>query len=48
MRLDLQPPQPPSVERVVELLLEERSRPDVDPWWHAGLVEALAEPEELD
>ena len=40
MPLDLDPPQPEPVERAIEHLLGER-HVAVDPWWAAGLDEAL-------
>ncbi len=48
MKLELQPPQPASVERAVELLLAQPARPEVDPWWRAGLAGALGEPDERE
>jgi len=39
----LVPPQPDAVERAVTGLLEDPSD-DVDPWWQAGLDDALADP----
>jgi hypothetical protein len=40
MALELDPAQPPAVERVVgELLAGGRREPD--PWWQAGIDEAL-------
>jgi hypothetical protein len=40
MALDLSPTQPEPVERVIELLLADEQAA-VDPWWAAGLEEAL-------
>ena len=40
MALDLEPPQPEPVERAIELLLAD-AQATVDPWWAAGLEEAL-------
>ena len=40
MALDLDPPQPEPVERAIELLLAD-GQAAVDPWWAAGLGEAL-------
>jgi hypothetical protein len=42
MEIELSPPQPPEIERAVAELagLDE---PPVDPWWQAGLEDALAE-----
>ena len=39
MQLELDPPQPPEVVRVVAELLVPAPAPD--PWWQAGLDEAL-------
>jgi hypothetical protein len=41
VELELDPPQPPEVVRAVAALLDAASR--VDPWWQAGLDEAVAE-----
>jgi hypothetical protein len=38
--LELRPEQPPAVERALAELLD-GSRPPVDPWWRAGIEEAL-------
>ena len=38
--LELDPPQPPAVERTLEALLDAHER-DPDPWWAEGLAEAL-------
>jgi hypothetical protein len=46
VKLDLQPPQAASVQRVVRQLLAHPARPEVDRWWRAGLAEALGEPDE--
>jgi hypothetical protein len=40
-RLELVPTQPDEVERAVAKLLADDSD-DVDPWWRAGLEDALA------
>jgi len=48
VKVDLQPPQPDPIERVIEQLLAHSARPEVDPWWRAGLAEALGEPGERD
>ncbi len=42
VRLELEPAQPEAVVRAVATLLEAPGRP-VDPWWQAGLEEALGE-----
>jgi hypothetical protein len=42
--VELEPGQPPEVAKAVsDLLVEPNSAPD--PWWHAGLVEALDDPQ---
>jgi hypothetical protein len=48
MKLDLDPPQPEPVERTIACLLTQSARPEVDPWWRAGLAEALGEPDERE
>jgi hypothetical protein len=48
VRVDLQPPQPRPVERVLEQMLAQPARPETDPWWRAGLAEALGEPDERE
>jgi hypothetical protein len=48
VKVDLEPQQPPSVERVVEQMLAQPARPEVDPWWRAGLADALGEPDERE
>ena len=40
MTLELDPPQPRPVAAAIERLLVEAA-PPVDPWWAAGLAEAL-------
>jgi hypothetical protein len=40
MEVQLEPGQPAEVERAVTALLAPEPKP-VDPWWRAGLVEAL-------
>jgi hypothetical protein len=46
MKLELDPPQPPEVLKVVgELLLPRADQPD--PWWQAGIDESL-EPQDAD
>jgi hypothetical protein len=40
MDIELEPPQPDEVRRAVEELLDLDPAP-VDPWWEAGLEEAL-------
>jgi hypothetical protein len=40
MPLDLDPPQPEPVERMIERLLAD-GKTGVDPWWAAGLEETL-------
>jgi hypothetical protein len=40
MPLDIDPPQPEAVENAIERLLTV-NKPTVDPWWAAGLEEAL-------
>jgi hypothetical protein len=40
MSVDLDPPQPEPVARTIERLLAEK-RVAADPWWAAGLEEAL-------
>ena len=40
MVIDLDPPQPEPVRRAIERLLED-GEPVADPWWAAGLAEAL-------
>jgi hypothetical protein len=40
MSLDLDPPQPEPVEQAIEHLLGVK-KPAVDPWWAAGIDEAL-------
>ena len=40
MELELNPPQPEAVARVVAELVEERL-PHPDPWWEAGLEAAI-------
>ena len=40
MELELTPPQPPAVEQAVVELLDE-TPPAPDPWWQAGIDEAL-------
>lgn len=40
MKLELQPPQPEPVERAIERLLAIK-KAIADPWWAAGLDEAL-------
>ncbi len=40
MDVELEPPQPDEVRRAVSELLDPAPRP-VDPWWEAGLEEAL-------
>jgi hypothetical protein len=42
MDVELSPVQPPEIERVVADLAG-IAEPSVDPWWQAGLEEALAE-----
>ena len=41
MALELDPPQPESVAAVLERLLGADGAEAVDPWWAAGLAEAL-------
>jgi hypothetical protein len=42
VEIDVRPPQPPAVVRAVaDALANERDA--VDPWWQAGLDEALAD-----
>jgi len=48
VKVDLQPAQPAPVGRVVEQMLAQPARPEVDPWWRAGLAEALGEPDERE
>jgi hypothetical protein len=40
MKLELDPPQPPEVVRAVGKLFMSRAA-DPDPWWQAGIDEAL-------
>ena len=47
MTLELEPAQPEAVVRAVASLLDVTER-EVDPWWQAGLEDALADSRELD
>jgi hypothetical protein len=41
MPLELDPPQPEAVATALEHLLDREAASSVDPWWAAGLAEAL-------
>lgn len=45
MRIELDPDQPPAVARAVRQLLDDRREPD--PWWQAGIDEALGDEDPL-
>ena len=40
MDVRIEPSQPPEVAALVEELVDE-PRPEVDPWWRAGIAESL-------
>ncbi|HEY0416981.1 MAG TPA: hypothetical protein VGC78_11385 [Gaiellaceae bacterium] len=43
MDVETSPPQPDEVERAIAGALDEPAEGDVDPWWRAGIEEALGE-----
>ena len=42
MDVELDPPQPPEIARAIAEAAAERA-PAADPWWQAGIEEALGE-----